>query len=117
MATAATKEPIGMQRKEIKRMLKLARKKPVHAAFALGSDGKPIVVLDKRKQPRALEKSIKDQAPDAKNHHWGSVSINPDEPKLARFVVNKPASGMARRLVIALKGTGCNKVQIVLEDG
>lgn len=117
MATAAAKEPVGMARADLKRLLRLASKDPIHAAFALGGDGKPIVILDKRKQPRALEKSIKDQAPEAKNSRWGTVSIDPNEPKLARFMVNKAASGMARKLVIALKGTGCNKVQILLEDG
>jgi hypothetical protein len=106
-----------MERADLKRMLRLARKDPIHAAFALGGDGKAIVVMDKRKQPRALEKGIKDKAPDAKNSRWGTVSIDPDEPKIARFVINKAASGIARKLVIALKGTGCSKVEIVLEDG
>ena len=117
MANAAANEPVGMGKADLKRMLRLARKQPIHAAFALGGDGKAIVVLDKRKQPRALERGIKEEAPDAKNHRWGSVSIDPDEPKIARFMVNKASSGMARKLVIALKGTGFPKVHIVLEDG
>lgn len=108
---------VGMDRGDLKRMLRLARRESVHAAFALGGDGKPIIILDKRKQPRALEKSIKDGAPDARNTRFGSVLIDPDDPKLARFVINKAASGMARKLIVALKGTGFNKVQIVLEDG
>lgn len=108
---------VGMDRGDLKRMLRLARRETVHAAFALGGDGKPIIMLDKRKQPRALEKGIKDSAPDARNTRFGSVLIDPDDPKLARFVINKAASGMARKLIIALKGTGFNKVQIVLEDG
>jgi hypothetical protein len=106
-----------MDRADLKRLLRIARKDPVHMAFALGGDGKPIIMLDKRKQPRALEKGIKEGAPDAKNHRFGCVSIDPDNPKLAIFTVNKAASGMARRLVIALKGTGCSKVQILLDDG
>src|SRR5260221_12272921 len=110
MAKAVSGEAAGLDRGDLKRLLRLARKEPVHSAFAFGGDGKAIIMLDKRKPPRALEKGIKDQAPDSKNHRFGSVEINPDEPKLARFVVNKASSGVARRLVIALKGTGFNKV-------
>jgi hypothetical protein len=117
MANTAANDSVGMDRADLKRMLRIARKDPVHMAFALGGDGKPIIMLDKRKQPRALEKGIKDGAPDAKNHRFGRVAIDPDDPKLAVFTVNKAASGMARRLVIALKGTGCSKVQILLDDG
>jgi len=107
----------GMGRAGLKRMLKYARKEPVRAAFALGADGKPIITLDKRKQPRALEKGLKQDAPDSKNHRFGTVMVDPDEPKLARFVINRAASGMAKKLVLALKGTGFNKVRIVLDDG
>ena len=45
------------------------------------------------------------------------VHIDPENPKVACFTVNKAAGGMARKLVIALKGTGCPKVQIILDDG
>jgi hypothetical protein len=117
MAKADAGDSVGTDRGDLKRLLRFSMKEPVHAAFALGGDGKPIIVLDKRKQPRALEKGIKDGAPGSKNHRFGIVMVDPDEPKIARFVINQPASGMAKKLVIALKGTGFNKVRIVLDDG
>ena len=117
MATAAVSEPVGMEKPELKKMLRLARKKPMRAAFALDGQGKAIIVLHKRKQPRALAKDLKDQAPDLKNHRFGMVHIDPENPKVACFTVNKAVGGMARKLVIALKGTGCPKVQIILDDG
>ena len=107
----------GMEPSELKRMLRLASSAPVQAAFAIGGDGRPIIMMDKRKPPRALEKELKESAPDAKSHRYGTVSVDPDDPKLARFVVNKAASGMAGKLVKALKGTGFSKIKILLEDG
>jgi hypothetical protein len=65
MAKSVSGESPGMDRGDLKRLLRMARKEPVHAAFAIGGDGKPIIMLDKRKPPRALEKGIKDQAPAA----------------------------------------------------
>jgi hypothetical protein len=117
MAKADAGDSVGMDRKDLKRLLKYSIKEPVRAAFALGGDGKPIIMLDKRKQARALEKGIKDGAPDSKNHRFGTVMVDPDEPKIARFVINRAASGMAKKLIIGLKGTGFNKVRIMLEDG
>src|ERR1700692_1741324 len=105
MAKSVASEPVGMDRGDLKRLLRVARKEAVQAAFAIGGDGKPIIMLDKRKQPRALEKGIKDQAPDSKSHRFGSVEVDPDEPKLARFVINRAAFGVARKLVVALKST------------
>ena len=107
----------GMEPAELKRLLRLASSAPIHAAFAIGGDGRPIIMLDKRKPPRVLEKELKESDPDAKSHRYGTVSVDPDDPKLACFVVNKAASGMAGRLVKALKGTGFSKIRIVLEDG
>jgi hypothetical protein len=117
MAKADTSRSVGMERADLRRLLKIAIQEPVSAALALGGDSKAIIMLDKIKQPRALEKSIKDGAPDSKNHRFGVVTVDPDDPKLARFVINRAASGMAKRLVIALKGTGYSKVRILLEDG
>src|SRR5206468_328593 len=36
---------------------------------------------------------------------------------IARIMINKPAPGMARKLVIALKGTGVKQIELMLEDG
>lgn len=117
MAKSGAAASAGMEKGELKRMLRFAREEPVSVAFALGGDGKVIVQLDKRKPGRALERALKDDAPDSKNHRWGTAVVDPDDPKLVKFVVNKAGGGMARKLVVALKGTGFSKVQIVLEDG
>lgn len=117
MTKPAVGQPAGMGKPDLKRMLRLAREEPVQVAFALGGDGKAIVQLDKSKPGRALEKALKNDAPDSKNHRWGTAMVDPDDPKRVRFMVNKGGGGMARKLTIALKGTGFSKVQIVLEDG
>ncbi len=107
----------GMELAELKRHLRLAKAEPIQVAFALGGDGKAVLQMHKRKPGRALERELKETAPDSRNHRWGTASVSPDEPKLVRIMINKAASGMARRLVLALKGTGFNKVKLVLEDG
>ena len=110
-------EPAGMDKAALRPMLKFARQEPVHMAFALGGDGKAILQMDKRKQPRALEKTLKEAASDSRNHRFGTMKVPEDDPKLARFTVNKPTTGMSRKLIVVLKGSGLNKVEIVLEDG
>lgn len=102
----------GMDLGELRKFLKLARKGPVQVAFAVGGDGKAIVVMDRRRSPRALEKEIKDGAPDSKNHRFGTVSVDPDDPKLVRFTVNKSGGGLQRKLMAAIKGTGFSKVEV-----
>jgi hypothetical protein len=113
----AKDESAGMDRAEIKRHLRFAREEPIPVAFALGGDGKAVLQFDRRKPGRALERQLKEEAPDSKNHRWGTALVDPDNPKLVRFTVNKAGGGMARRLVVALKGTGFSKVKIVLDDG
>lgn len=106
-----------MDRAEIKRHLRYAREEPIPVAFALGGDGKAVLQLDRRKPGRALERQLKEAAPDSKNHRWGTAMVDPDNPKLVRFTVNRAGGGMARKLIIALKGTGFSKVKILLDDG
>ena len=115
MAKAAESAPASMDRGELRKLLKFALREPVHVAFALGGDGKALLQMDKKKQPRALEKALKEDAPDSRNHRFGTVSVDPQKPQLARFTVNKSSAGMARKLVIALKGTGFRYVEIALD--
>lgn len=107
----------GMDHAAIRKHVTLARKGTMHVAFALGGDGKAIVLMDKHKQPRAIMKQLQADAADAKNHRFGTLTVDPGQPTLARLVVNKAAPGMARKLVVAMKGTGVRQVEIVLEDG
>ena len=110
-------ESVGSDRAELKRMLKLAMDKPIHMAFALDGNGKAMVKVDKLKQPKALEKVLKEGDKDSKLHRFGTVTIDPDDKKVAVFMINKAAAGFARKLTVALKGTGFSKVRIVMEDG
>src|SRR3954462_668475 len=108
----------GMDKAELKRHLRLATEGAIPVAFALDATGKNAVLqMHRSKNPKALEKQLKDEAPDSKNHRWGTASVDPDDPKLVRFTINKAGGGIARKLVIALKGTGFNKVKLQLEDG
>ncbi len=106
-----------MDRAELKKHIHFARDGAVQVAFAIGRDGEAVLQMHRRKPGRALEKELKEGSPDSKNHRWGTLQMDRDDPKLARFVVNKAVSGMSRKLSKALKGTGCSKVQVVLEDG
>jgi len=118
MAIAAKDAGPGLGRAELKKALVIARRQPMHCAFALGADGKPVILIDKIKKGPGLDRDLKSKAPDTKNHRFGIVEIDQDNPKLCRFTINKAGTGgMARKLIVALKGTGFNKVLIQLEDG
>ena len=117
MTQNADPPSIGMDRMEIRQLLRLAAGHPLRAAIALSPDGKAIIVLDRHKQPRALDRELKEQLPGGRLHRFGTFSADEDDRKMARFVLNRAAPGMARRLVKALKGTGLRRVEITLEDG
>lgn len=107
----------AMGRDELKRLFRLAREQPVSAALALDKSGVALLLLDKRKPDTALERQLRADAPAATLNRRGTVMIDPDDDKLAVFTVNKPAPGMARKLVKTLKGTGISRVRFRLEDG
>jgi hypothetical protein len=109
----------GMKPQEMKSLLAKSKKEPVNCAFAqAGAPGLALLMLDRIKQPKALEQELLKRFPDAKNERRGSAFVDIEEnPKLVKFTVNKAASGMARRLVKTLKGTGFNKAVVMLEDG
>jgi len=108
----------GLDKAELKKFLKMSRKRgPMNMALAIGGDGKAIIQIEKMKQPRTIERTLKTDAPDSKNHRFGTVYVDPEEPKLAQFIVNKASGGMARKLIVQLKGTGFTKVKLLTEDG
>ncbi len=104
-------EDAGMGRNELKRLFKYAQKDPVSMALAIGEDGKPILQLDRRRQPRALLKQLLDDAGDVKDPRFGTVAVS-DDRRTAVFTLNKPAGGLRRKLIVALKGTGITNVEI-----
>jgi hypothetical protein len=114
----ADDEPAGSDKGELKRLLRVSQGgEPVFMALALDASGKAVILADRRRQPRALEKELKEADPDSRNHRFGTMGADPDKPKTVQFKLNKAASGMARKLVVALKGTGYNKVEISSDDG
>ncbi|HYZ63275.1 MAG TPA: hypothetical protein VE650_12545 [Acetobacteraceae bacterium] len=106
---------IGLDKMEIRHMLRIAGGEKLRAAVALTREGKAIILLDRHKQPRALEREIKDQVPDSRLHRFGTFTADPDDKKLARFTLNRASPGMARKLMLALKGSGLRRVEIALE--
>jgi hypothetical protein len=109
----------GMEKADMRKLLMQTKEKPVHCAIGVGKDQTlGLMVLDKMKAPKVLEKQLIDAIPDTKNTRWGTAQVDwDDDPKLVKLFLNKPISGMAKRLVKTLKGTGFSKVQIMMEDG
>jgi hypothetical protein len=109
----------GMEKPEMKRLLAKSKSEPVNCAFGQGDDNSTaLLMLDKVKGPKGVEKELSGKFPEAKNTRFGTALVDVEvDPKLVRFVINKPVSGIARKLVKTLKGTGYNKVIIGLEDG
>jgi hypothetical protein len=109
----------GMKKQEMTNLLKKSKKEPVNCAFAQGAEANvALLLLDKIKGSKSIEKDLVKQFPDAKNARWGSAFVDmDDDPKLVKFRVNNRAPGAAKRLVKTLKKTGFTKVVILLEDG
>ena len=106
----------GMDKTDLKKFLGYAKKDPVNCAVGI-SDGKPVIVLDRVKKPKAIEKDLSDKLPDMKVVRWGTASIDQDNPKLVVLRLNKSASGLAAKLRKPLKEAGFSQVEIRLEDG
>jgi hypothetical protein len=110
----------GMDKQDMKRLLMKSKSEPVNCSFATGDLDKTValLMLDKVKAPKAVDKDLQKKFPNAGNTRWGTASVDiENDPKLVVFTINKPISGIARKLAKTLKGTGFSKVEIVLEDG
>ena len=103
----------GMDKAEMKKLLMRSKQEPVNCAIGQGNDPSlGLLLLHKVKQPKALEKEVK-ELPGAKNTRFGTAVVDTDaDPKLVTIYVNTKVSGLARKLVKTLKGTGFNKVEI-----
>ena len=105
----------GMEMAELKRMIAAAKNEPVSCAIAVGADSGGLIMMHKAKSPKAVERDLTQAFPDLKLSRFGTASV--DEEGTAKLIINKAASGMARRLKKTLKGTGVRKIEILLEDG
>jgi hypothetical protein len=108
----------GMEKQDMKRLLMKSKKEPVNCAVGQGEDASTaLLLLDKVKQGKAVEMELHKQFPSAKNTRFGTAEVDMDlDPKEVRLTINKPAAGIARKLVKTLKGTGFTKVVIVSAD-
>lgn len=127
-------ENTGMKTGDMKSHLRQSsEKKPLKFAFGVGKDANlALLLLEKSGAPLAVEGSLKKMFPDVKNTRFGTAypagkggeetqetegEEGKEGPSLVKFYVNKAVTGMAKRLVKTLKGTGFTKVEILLEDG
>ena len=109
----------GMDRADMKKLLTVSKREPVHCAVGQGKDAAfALLLMDKIKSGKALEAAMIKEFPEAKNRGFGTAVVDTDEdPKLAKFTLNKAPGGTARRIHKTLKGTGFSKVIIVDEEG
>lgn len=109
-------DPPGMSPADLKRLLRRAQSKPIHAAVGQGdakSGGLGLLLLDPVVPPKALLKTLKEQDPAASKLCFGTVSVDKSiDPKLVALTLNRRQPGLARKLRHALKGTGYSKVTI-----
>lgn len=106
-----------MEKGELRKLLTVAKKTPVNAAIGMMKDGTPALLLHKIKQPRALSKELEGSG-ELKNMRWGEFFVDEEkDPKTLVARLNKPASGMARKLVKVVKFAGFSKVVLQFEDG
>jgi hypothetical protein len=108
----------AMDKAELRKLLSLSKKEPVNCAIGVGKGPDPLILLHKTKQPRAVLQEMEKEFGVLKTPCWGSAFVDIDaNPKLVVLTLNKGVSGMARKLVKSLKGTGFSKIEIKLEDG
>jgi hypothetical protein len=109
-----------MEIAEMKRLLNEAKsnKKPIGCAVGLSKDAKTALILMHRShQGPEVGRNLKTATPDIVNMRFGTAQIDEEDHKLVRLVLNRPVTGIAKKLIKTLKGTGYTKVKLGLEDG
>jgi hypothetical protein len=109
-----------MEIAEMKRLLNEAKSngKPIGCAVGLSKDAKTALILMHRShQGPEVGRNLKAATPDIVNMRFGTAQIDVEDHKLVRLVLNRPVTGIAKKLIKTLKGTGFNKVKLGLEDG
>ena len=109
----------GMSRAEMKKMLGRSKDEPVNCAIGQGENAAVgLLMMHRTKSPRAMETVLKGEFAEVKNTRFGTAFVDTDDnSKLVKFTLNRAVSGMARRLIKTLKGTGYTKVILLGEDG
>ncbi len=102
----------------MKALLVKSKQEPLSAAIGLGADGAGKILLHKIKGPMALGKQLEAESPGLKDMRFGRAHVDVDEnPKLVKIVINRAVTGLSRRLIKTLKGSGFTRVILLLEDG
>jgi hypothetical protein len=109
-----------MEVADIRRLLNESKSsgKPIGCAVGMSKDMKTaLLLLHKTHEGAELGRNLKKDVPDVVNMRFGTARIDEENQKLVRLVLNRPVSGVAKKLVKTLKGTGYTKVKLGLEDG
>ena len=127
MAVAAKgKEPASdsiMSPGEMKPLLALSKREPVHAAIGPTADGDGVILLNKRVGPKKLLAMLKSDAGKAKiqlqpsSLRFGKAEVDTDyDPGMVRFFLNKAAPGNMRvKLLEVVKRIPYQKVEVNVE--
>lgn len=108
---------------KIKPLLTSSKQEPVQAAIALTADGDGLILLDKRKKPRAVMAQLKASAAKAKLQlqpstlRFGRAEVDTEyDPSMVRFFINKEAPGNMRApLVEVVKRSAYQKVEFNID--
>jgi hypothetical protein len=107
----------GMERGELKAMLAKSKADPINCAIGRGT-ATAYLQMHKTKQPRKLSDELVKQFGDLKDPRWGTCYVDPDDdPKRVNFRINRPASGLAKRITKIVKLVGYSKVRFEFDDG
>jgi hypothetical protein len=109
-----------MEPGEMKPLLALSKREPVHAAVGITSDGDGIILLDKKKKPKKVLAELKASAAKAKIQlqpstlRFGKAEVDTDyDSGMVRFFLNKEAPGNMRvKLLEVVKRVPYQKVEI-----
>ena len=110
----------GMEKADMKRLILVAKSDPINLSIGLSKDASTaLLMMDKIKGPKAVEKLLSTAFKDAKDVRFGTGSVNAEaDPKLLSITVNRAVGGgIARKLIRTLKGTGITKLILKTEDG
>jgi hypothetical protein len=103
---------LAMNTTEGKKLLTMSKRRLVYCAIASGYDdasGFALFRLDRTKKPRKLADELSEEFDKARNIRFGVVSI---DGKTVKVELNRPARGLTKKLLRALRGTGFTKADI-----
>lgn len=102
-----------MELADLKKLLATAKRAEVSCAAGLNEDGDAVFLLHKSKSGKSLLADLEKEAGKLKGPCFGTASVDTDDdPKQVILTFNKVISGLDRKLKIALKGSGFDKVLI-----